>query len=900
MYTRAPKESASTSRTSTPKKSNASETSHSFSIQPHPETHLAPVSEAPSYSRNAADLLSENIMRSLSSPEPEPEAAPAALEVTPTPQLPTPSIQPKEIAIQRQCTDCAEEQQEQSENEEKSFDEISSIQTKPTIGAPGDQYEQEADKMAAQVMSMSVTPQVQRFLEAENPVQMRSLAQSITPVVQTQVNEQVQMQQLIQRAFQPTHTQASGDLESRLSGSKGGGSPLSQEVRSFMEPRFGADFSQVRVHTGSEAVQMNRELGAQAFTHGSDVYFGAGKSPGNNELTAHELTHVVQQTGNTFLNTSIQRSREEQTYFQVTGRYIAVEGNLIVDINQAGRAIVGQYENSYTGYARQGELRRGTIEGEVAWDNEGSTGFQFQVTPQQPSSDRSFSGRMIFSAGGHLRIVRDTGEVHRLTRSSTSAFIPEGNLTGFVEVDRVAVGTPLLPAQRQQIEQLRSQVEEAVRQFYSSSVRAVQSSAISTLNRQIREIFHSIPATQKNLFRTELRTELATEITVQGFRWSHLDWLQAVCMQLEDPDVARDIEEQLGIRLGSRSLGDGDTIYRYRIRIYSSGVERDSPGIPISGGIHGGIMRITAAQPYRRGENSTPPPFEQRWERNYTVSWGAVSTEVGASDGLSSGEVADGIVESPFPWEPLDFQGPLGGGGVTIQAGTEGLLGGRPFGFSDESLSLRGSGIYPPLDLSSIQSQIIGQQGRGSIEFSAVGGYAVDLNTTDSTIREPIVNHDMPRSRYTDGVAYVHLAFSTASHDLTSQGRAALRRVLALNRRILEGTHVQLLINGHASRRRRSPNYDNLGLSQRRADTVASACREILDSMVLAPRIVARGLGTTEAEANSRAPDDNHKHYRRADVSINGVVVLRLYGDATSDSRIQSDEGTFPSEDPDS
>jgi len=62
-----------------------------------------------------------------------------------------------------------------------------------------------------------------------------------------------------------------------------------------MEPRFGADFSGVRVHTGGEAVQMNRELGAQAFTHGSDVYFGAGKSPGNNELTAHELTHVVQQ-----------------------------------------------------------------------------------------------------------------------------------------------------------------------------------------------------------------------------------------------------------------------------------------------------------------------------------------------------------------------------------------------------------------------------------------------------------------------------------------------------------------------------------------------------------------------------------------------------------------------------
>ncbi|HBB32870.1 MAG TPA: hypothetical protein DC064_13995 [Cyanobacteria bacterium UBA9273] len=112
---------------------------------------------------------------------------------------------------------------------------------------------------------------------------MWSLAQSITP--------------LVQRAFSGGENQANEDLESRLNGSKGGGSALAPEVRAFMEPRFGADFSAVRVHTGGEAVQMNRELGAQAFTHGSDVYFGEGKSPGNNELTAHELTHLVQQTG---------------------------------------------------------------------------------------------------------------------------------------------------------------------------------------------------------------------------------------------------------------------------------------------------------------------------------------------------------------------------------------------------------------------------------------------------------------------------------------------------------------------------------------------------------------------------------------------------------------------------
>jgi hypothetical protein len=139
-----------------------------------------------------------------------------------------------------------------------------------------------------------------------------SLAQSIKPVVQRRVDQQVQMHALIQRTFRGEGTQAIGNLESRLNASKGGGSALAPEVRAFMEPRFGSDFTSVRVHTGGEAVQMNQELGAQAFTHGSDIYFGPGKSPGNNELTAHELTHVVQQTG------IIQRKPAVSRYLQIS------------------------------------------------------------------------------------------------------------------------------------------------------------------------------------------------------------------------------------------------------------------------------------------------------------------------------------------------------------------------------------------------------------------------------------------------------------------------------------------------------------------------------------------------------------------------------------------------------
>jgi len=68
-----------------------------------------------------------------------------------------------------------------------------------------------------------------------------------------------------------------------------------------MESGFGADFSDVKIHTDTNAVQMSQELGAQAFTNGNDVYFNKGKyNPDSREgkhLLAHELTHTIQQTG---------------------------------------------------------------------------------------------------------------------------------------------------------------------------------------------------------------------------------------------------------------------------------------------------------------------------------------------------------------------------------------------------------------------------------------------------------------------------------------------------------------------------------------------------------------------------------------------------------------------------
>jgi hypothetical protein len=95
---------------------------------------------------------------------------------------------------------------------------------------------------------------------------------------------------------------ASFSLSGRIESTAGAGQSLSAETLEEMNASFGADFSNVHIHTGAGSAQMNKELHAQAFTHGRDIYFNSGKynpqSPAGKHLLAHELTHVIQQSGN--------------------------------------------------------------------------------------------------------------------------------------------------------------------------------------------------------------------------------------------------------------------------------------------------------------------------------------------------------------------------------------------------------------------------------------------------------------------------------------------------------------------------------------------------------------------------------------------------------------------------
>ena len=175
------------------------------------------------------------------------------------------------------------------------------IQRKLTVGEPNDKYEQEADSVADEVMRMP-EPQVQRQSEEdeeEEMIQTKPIGDQITPLVQRQVEPEEEEEETLQAKAEGQTPQVAPNLESRINALQGGGQSLSKETRNFFEPRFGRDFSNVKIHTDSNANQMARSINARAFTKGKNIVFGGGEySPASfsgKRLLGHELTHVVQQ-----------------------------------------------------------------------------------------------------------------------------------------------------------------------------------------------------------------------------------------------------------------------------------------------------------------------------------------------------------------------------------------------------------------------------------------------------------------------------------------------------------------------------------------------------------------------------------------------------------------------------
>jgi hypothetical protein len=183
------------------------------------------------------------------------------------------------------------------------------IQAKPSVGAPSDPLEREADSVANQVMRMPAssglaTPHVQRrWAQCDD-------ARFDEPGMQ--------------------------NVHSAL----GNGRPLSPSVRSFLEPRFGRDLGHVSVHTDPAAADSARALNARAYTLGSNIAFAQGEyQPGSHEgrrLLAHEITHTFQQGHGAAPDGQVQRSRNDRNNLDAT----RFAGNQILEAAYDGESVV--------------------------------------------------------------------------------------------------------------------------------------------------------------------------------------------------------------------------------------------------------------------------------------------------------------------------------------------------------------------------------------------------------------------------------------------------------------------------------------------------------------------------------------------------------------------------------
>ena len=173
------------------------------------------------------------------------------------------------------------------------------LQAKLRIGQPGDIYEQEADRVAEQVMRMpepqavsSGTPYIQRIYpgcedevlkrqpieEEEEELQMQPIEEEEEELRRQPIEEEEEElrrqpieeeeEELQAKATSDGISEVNPDIESHIQNMRGGGQPLPESARAYFEPRFGSDFSQVRVHSDTRAAEAAQIVNARALTAG--------------------------------------------------------------------------------------------------------------------------------------------------------------------------------------------------------------------------------------------------------------------------------------------------------------------------------------------------------------------------------------------------------------------------------------------------------------------------------------------------------------------------------------------------------------------------------------------------------------------------------------------------------
>ncbi len=177
-----------------------------------------------------------------------------------------------------------------------------SVARKATVSSPYDAAEQEADAVAESVVAGDTGRAAPPSARGEAGIARKCDACA----------DEEKQEDTIQTKPAAGGQSSGQGAQQAVATAAQGGAPLSETARSYFEPRFGQDFSDVRVHADAQAAEAASGVNARAYTYGSDIVFGAGQyapeSAEGKRLMAHELAHVLQQRGG---GESIQRDVDD-------------------------------------------------------------------------------------------------------------------------------------------------------------------------------------------------------------------------------------------------------------------------------------------------------------------------------------------------------------------------------------------------------------------------------------------------------------------------------------------------------------------------------------------------------------------------------------------------------------
>lgn len=319
------------------------------------------------------------------------------------------------------------------------------IQAKMVVGEAGDRYEQEADRLAPLIVRQINAPGFGEELQDSQPD-----IQEETPSKQLQT-----LQPTLQLKGESSGGAVSPAIESTIVSAKGGGQPLEPGLQERFGQAMGADFSKVRVHTNARANALNQSVGARAFTTKQDLFFKRGEyqpgSRGGQELIAHELTHVIQQSkDNSQICRTIVAANQVNDYIQFAP-WRNADAKFRTD-NEIPSIPNSEYLVWDTGYRRYAPVNFVRAPGQVYHEGPRSFAYVASVFANSPAvkeTHQAIMGRndreIILKAGDGVTQVRALKNPANGLTVWDADVDDQGNLTGSLHVGHAVenLGEPL-------------------------------------------------------------------------------------------------------------------------------------------------------------------------------------------------------------------------------------------------------------------------------------------------------------------------------------------------------------------------------------------------------------------------------------------------------------------------